>query len=77
MSTAPDNVIADPAKPYKAYLAAIGLIIGLMWANLQGRPTLDGMDLMDWLTVIVPTVLTTIAVYTKENPKVYRNSGRV
>ena len=65
-----DAVVADPKRPWKAYLAFAGMVIGTVWASLAGRETLDDMTLMEWLSIIVPTILTTIAVYTVENPKV-------
>lgn len=67
---APENVEADPKRPYKAYVAFALTLLGTLWAALEGRDTLDNMSLMEWLSIIVPTLLTTGAVYGLRNPKI-------
>lgn len=60
---------ASPAtKPYKAVVAFVVTLLGTLWANLQGREDLATMGLIEWLTVIVPTVLASAAVYSTSNP---------
>lgn len=63
-------VEADPRRPYKAIAAFFITVIGLLWANLAGRDSFDNMTTMEWLTIIVPTILATGAVYGIENPMV-------
>lgn len=55
-------------KPYKAYAAFVLTVLGLLWAALEGRDSLDNMTLMEWLSIIVPVILTTGAVYGIRNP---------
>lgn len=55
-------------KPYKAVAAFVLTILGLLWASLAGKDTLDDMTLMEWLSIIVPVILTTGAVYGITNP---------
>lgn len=62
-------VEADPRRPYKAYAAFVITFIGLLWANLEGRETWSTMGLQDWMTVVVPTLIATGAVYGIRNPK--------
>lgn len=66
------DVVADPKRPYKAVAAFFLTVLGLLWAALAGRDTLDNMSMMEWLSIIVPTILTTGAVYGIPNPKVLR-----
>lgn len=61
-------VKADPRRPYKAIAAFVLTVLGLLWAALAGRDTLTDMSLMEWLSIIVPTILTTGAVYGISNP---------
>lgn len=72
MSEQTPAVQADPSKPYKAYAGAAVTFLGLLWAALEGRDTLSNMTLMEWLSVIVPAVLTFAAVYGVSNPIVRR-----
>ena len=74
--TPPEVVVADPKKPYKAYVAFVLTTLGLFWAALQGRDTLDNMSMMEWLSIIIPVILTTGAVYGVENPKVVETPNR-
>lgn len=62
------QVEADPRKPYKAVAAFVVTVLGLLWAALEGRDSLSNMTVMEWLSIIVPTVLTTAAVYGVRNP---------
>ena len=76
MNAVPGNVIADPKRPWKAYAALVVAFIGLVWANLQGVEEWSSLDVQDWVTIIVPSVLTFGATYVVENPKVYDTDGR-
>jgi hypothetical protein len=67
-----NNVVADPKKPWKAIAAAVFAFLGLFWANLQGVEDLGTLDLMDWVTIIIPTLVTFGATYFVENPKVVK-----
>lgn len=67
---APVTLEADPRRPYKAVAAFVVTVLGLLWAALEGRDNLGNMTLMEWLSIIVPTILTTAAVYGVRNPKV-------
>jgi hypothetical protein len=69
---ASDAVVADPKRPWKAYAGAFVTLLGLLWAALEGRDDLGNMTVMEWLSIIVPTILTFAAVYGIENPKVVR-----
>lgn len=71
------TVEANPKKPWKAYAALALSFLGLLWVNLKGRETLGGMDLMDWLSIIIPAILTAGGTYLVRNPKVidYKNGG--
>ena len=62
------RVEADPARPYKAIAAFVLTVLGLLWASLEGRDNLADMTVMEWLAIIVPTILTTGAVYGIRNP---------
>lgn len=64
------TVEADPRKPYKAIAALVVTFLGLLWANLEGKEQWDTLGFQDWVTIIVPTVLATAAVYGIRNPKV-------
>jgi uncharacterized membrane protein YjjB (DUF3815 family) len=50
-------------KPYKAIAAFVITFIGTLWANLNGRTDFNTMTFADWMTVVVPTILATAAVY--------------
>ena len=67
---APDYIEADPKRPWKAIAAFAFSFLGLIWASLAGRETLDDMTLMEWLSIIIPTILTTGGVYFVRNPKI-------
>lgn len=66
------RVEADPKRPWKAYAAMVVAFIGLLWANLQGVEDFGTLDFQDWLTIVVPTIITFGATYFVENPKVLR-----
>lgn len=66
------QIVADPKRPYKAIAAFVITVLGLLWANLAGRDTLGDMTAMEWLSIIVPTILTTGAVYGIQNPITYK-----
>lgn len=66
------RVEADPKRPWKAYAAMVVAFIGLLWANLQGVEDFGTLDFQDWLTIVVPTLITFGATYFVENPKVLR-----
>lgn len=66
MTTA--RVEADPKRPWKAIAAFVLTVLGLLWASLEGRDDLGNMTTMEWLAIIVPTILTTGAVYGIRNP---------
>ncbi len=66
---------ADPRKPYKAIAALVVTFIGLLWANLEGKEQWDTLGFQDWVTIVVPTVLATAAVYGIRNPKVGETGG--
>lgn len=63
-------IVADPKRPWKAIAGAVVAFLGLLWANLQAADSLNSV--MDWLSVIVPTILTFAAVFGVTNPKVAR-----
>lgn len=68
---APENVKADPKRPYKAYAGALVTLVGLLWAALEGRTdNLGNMTLGEWLSVVVPVLINFAAVYGVENPNV-------
>lgn len=67
--TTMSNVIADPKRPYKAYAAAAIAFLGLLWANLQGVEDWGSLGFQDWMTIIVPTILTFGGTYLVQNPK--------
>lgn len=71
-----DVVKADKKRPYKAYAGMAVALIGLVWANLEGRDNLDNMTVMEWLSIIIPALLTFGAIYGVENPKVVVNPTR-
>lgn len=62
------RVEADPKRPWKAIAAFVLTVLGLLWASLEGRDDLGNMTMMEWLAIIVPTILTTGAVYGIRNP---------
>lgn len=68
------SIEADPKRPYKAVAAFFLTVLGLLWASLAGRDSLDNMALMEWLSIIVPTILTTGAVYGIRNPLASKES---
>ena len=61
-------VKADAKRPYKAYAAAAVALLGLLWANLQGVEEWGSLDFQDWVTIVVPAVLTFGATYFVSNP---------
>ena len=69
----PVEVVPDPKRPYKAIATLVITFLGLLWANLEGkRDTLDNMTKWEWLTVIVPTIIATGAVYGISNPMIIK-----
>jgi len=62
------KVEADPKRPYKAIAAFVLTVLGLLWTSLEGKDDLGNMTVMEWLAIIVPTILTTGAVYGVRNP---------
>lgn len=64
------RIEADPKRPWKAVAAFLLTLLGTLWAALEGRDSLDNMSLMEWLSIVIPTVLTTGAVYGLRNPLV-------
>ena len=66
------DVKPDPKRPYKAYAAAAVAFLGLLWANLQGVEDWGSLDFQDWVTIVVPAVLTFGATYLVGNPLVQR-----
>jgi hypothetical protein len=76
MSTNPGPIVPAPyveddkSKPFKAYAGAFVTLLGLLWAALEGRDTLDNMSLMEWLSIVVPVILTFATIYGVRNPKV-------
>lgn len=64
------TVTADPKRPYKAYVAGFLAFLGLLWANLQGTPDWGTLGFQDWLTILIPTILTFGATYVVANPLV-------
>ena len=63
---------STPTKPYKSVAAFLVTLLGTLWASLEGRDTLSSMSLMEWLSIIVPTLLSTAAVYQVTNPAAHR-----
>lgn len=57
-----------PTQPYKAIAAFVLTFLGALIASIQGRPTLDGMHLVDWLIVIGSALVTAGATYQISNP---------
>lgn len=72
-----DQVAADPKKPWKAWIGSLFAFLGLLWASLEGRDTLSNMSVMEWLAIIVPTILTWGAIYITPNPKVLKVGRRL
>lgn len=65
------QVVADPKRPYKAIAGAVVTFIGLLWAALEGQQdNLGNMTVQEWISVLVPVVLTFAAVYGIPNPKI-------
>jgi hypothetical protein len=65
------TVVPDPKRPWKAIAGAVVTFLGLLWAALEGKQDrLGSMTLVEWLSVLVPTILTFAAVYGIPNPKV-------
>lgn len=62
------KIEADPKRPWKAIAAFVLTVLGLLWASLEGKDDLGNMTVMEWLAIIVPTILTTGAVYGIRNP---------
>lgn len=60
----------DPKKPWKAYAATAIAFLGLIWANLQGVESWGTLDFQDWVTIVVPAILTFGGTYMVSNPKV-------
>lgn len=69
------TVEADPRKPYKAVAAFLVTLLGTLWASLEGRDDWGNMTGQEWLTIIIPTLLATAAVYGIRNPKVLDLNG--
>ena len=63
-------VKADPKRPYKAIAAGVLAFLGLLWANLQGVDNWSTLGFQDWVTIIVPTILTFGGTYFVSNPTV-------
>ncbi len=55
-------------KPYKSLAAFILAFAAALLASIQGRPTLDGMRVVDWVVVVLGAVVTAGAVYVVKNP---------
>ena len=55
-------------KPYKAVAAFVLTFIGTLIATVQGRPSVEGMTLLDWIIVIGSSLVVTGAVYGVTNP---------
>jgi hypothetical protein len=66
------RVEADPKRPWKAIAAFVVTLLGTLWAALEGREDLGSLTLMGWLSIIIPTILGTAAVYGFRNPVVVR-----
>ena len=64
------EVKADPGKPWKAIAGAAVALLGLLWANLSGVENWGSLDLQDWVTIVVPAILTFGATYFVRNPLV-------
>lgn len=58
----------DPKKPFKAYVGAAVAFLGLLWASLEGTDNLGNLSVMEWLAIIVPTILTWAGIYITPNP---------
>lgn len=70
------NVRVDnPRRPYKAIAALVVTFLGLLWANLEGKESWGTLGFQDWVTIVVPTVLATAAVYGIRNPTVGETAG--
>lgn len=49
--------------PYKAVAAFIGTLVAAIWANVQANGGDPPAGVWEWVSIIVPAVLTTLAVY--------------
>lgn len=66
------TIVADARRPYKAIAAFVLTVLGTFWAAVQAAGDVTSLDLMGWLSIIIPTLLTTGAVYGVSNPITYK-----
>lgn len=71
-SASSGTIVANPKRPYKAIAAFVLTFLGTLWANLSGHDSLGNMSAMEWLSIIVPTLVATGAVYGIANPITYK-----
>ncbi len=55
-------------KPYKAIAGFVFAFLAVLYASIQGRPTLDGMQTLDWFVVVLGALVTAGATYVVPNP---------
>jgi hypothetical protein len=67
----------DPGRPWKAVAALVVAALGMIWANLLGADTWETLNFQEWLTIIVPPILTALGVYFVPNPQVPAAPERV
>ena len=68
---------ADPSRPYKALAAFVVPIVATIWANLADQDTWSTLGVEEWLTIIVPPILSALLVYYVPNPQVQVVQKRV
>lgn len=61
-----------PTKPYKAIAGFVLTFLAALLATVQGRPTLEGMRLIDWFIVIGGALVSAGVVYGVTNPPTRR-----
>jgi uncharacterized membrane protein YcaP (DUF421 family) len=55
-------------KPYKAIAAFLLTFVGALVATIQGRPSVEGMTVLDWVIVVGSALVTAGTVYGVTNP---------
>jgi hypothetical protein len=57
-----------PSQPYKAIVAAILTGLSAILLDLQGRETLEGMGVKEWLIVLLSAIVAGGVTYVVPNP---------
>jgi hypothetical protein len=67
----------DPGKPLKAIVASLVALAGLLWAALEGKAdSWSNMSAQEWISILVPVLLTFAGTYITPNPKVLKRRRR-